>query len=110
MKTPVFPETPPAGKRSDLDVLVKATDKPEVAKIIKNTLLMLGALGKVNIEDMNPFIEKINGGLHGAVQSENKEASYGSMLRTLAAPETKKAMAFLLSFLSGMGIEKPKLP
>ncbi|WP_309091410.1 DUF1641 domain-containing protein [Domibacillus sp.] len=91
-----------------LDVLVKATDKPEVAKMIKNSLLLLGSLGKINIEDMNPFIEKINGGLHHAVRSENKETGYGFMLRTLAAPETKEALVFLLSFLKGMGAAAPQ--
>jgi len=91
-----------------LDVLVKATDKPEVAKIIKNSLLAVGAVGKLNIEDMNPFIDKLNGGLHRAVRSGNEEASYGSMLQMLAAPETKKAIMFLLAFLKGMGTGTPK--
>ena len=91
-----------------LDVLVKATDKPEVAKIIKNGLLAAGALGKLNIEDMNPFINKLNSGLQRAVRSGNEEASYGPMLQMLAAPETKKAIMFLLAFLKGMGTDTPK--
>lgn len=94
-----------------LDVLVKAADKPETANTIKNLLLMLGTLGTLNVQQLEPIILKVNNGIARVAETHKQEetATYGSLIRSLADPEVKQAMYFLVSFLKGMGEDRKEL-
>ncbi len=88
-----------------LDILVKAADKPETANTIKNLLLMLGTLGTLNVQQLEPIILKVNNGIARVAETHKQEetATYLSFLRAFADPEVKQAIYFLISFLKGMG-------
>ncbi|OES44814.1 DUF1641 domain-containing protein [Domibacillus iocasae] len=58
-----------------LDVLVKAIDKPEAASILKNGLLMLGTLGKLNVSEMGPLVNKLNSVISVATKISRVESS-----------------------------------
>lgn len=90
-----------------LDIVVKAADKPETANTIKNLLLLLGMLGTLNVQQLEPVMLKVNNGIARMAQADKEEdAGYGSMIGSLASPEVKRAIGLLLTFLKGMGENK----
>ncbi|OMP65785.1 hypothetical protein BTO28_15505 [Domibacillus epiphyticus] len=94
-----------------LDILVKAADKPETANTIKNLLLMIGTLGTLNVQQIEPLILKVNNGIARVAKAEQKagRASYLSIFRSLGDPEILQAVLFLLTFLKGIGENKKEL-
>jgi uncharacterized protein YjgD (DUF1641 family) len=64
-----------------LDVLVKAVDKPEAASILKNGLLMLGTLGKLNVAELGPLVDKLNGVISVATKISRAESSAVQLLK-----------------------------
>ncbi|OKL36321.1 hypothetical protein BLL40_10505 [Domibacillus mangrovi] len=93
-----------------LDIVVKAADKPETANTIKNLLLMLGMLGTLNVQQLEPVMLKVNNGIARMAQADKEEDDgYVSMVRSLAKPEVKRAIHLLLAFLKGMGENKKEL-
>jgi uncharacterized protein YjgD (DUF1641 family) len=93
-----------------LDIVVKAADKPETANTIKNLLLMLGTLGTLNVQQLEPVILKVNTGIARVAQADKEEdTGYLSIIRSLGDTEVKRAVSFLLTFLKGMGENRKEL-
>ncbi|OAH60342.1 hypothetical protein AWH49_16875 [Domibacillus aminovorans] len=92
-----------------LDIVVKAADKPETANTIKNLLLMLGMLGTLNVQQLEPVILKVNNGIARMAQADKEDAGYVSMIYSLSKPEVKRAISLLFTFLKGMGENKQEL-
>jgi uncharacterized protein YjgD (DUF1641 family) len=88
-----------------LNILVKTADTPETANALKNLLLILGTLGTLNVQQLEPLILKVNSGIARVAESDKTEEkpSYLALLRSLNDQEVKQAMTFLMTFLKGMG-------
>ncbi len=85
--------------------IVKALDNPEATNLIKNMLLLVGVLGTINVQQLEPFVVKLNAGV--ARMAENKDSekslSYLGLAKTLKDPEVNRAISLLIEFLRGMG-------
>ncbi|WP_100330635.1 DUF1641 domain-containing protein [Bacillus xiapuensis] len=88
-----------------LHVLVKAADHPGATNILKNGLLLIGALGRLNIEKMMPIIEKLNGGIEQASEWSEGERS---LISLIGQTNWKENLMFLMAFLKGIGGSKEK--
>ncbi|TDL92278.1 DUF1641 domain-containing protein [Vibrio vulnificus] len=88
-----------------LNILVKTADTPETANMLKNLLLILGTLGTLNVQQLEPLILKVNSGIARVAESDKipENPSYLALLRSLKDQEVKQAMTFLMTFLKGMG-------
>ncbi len=88
-----------------LNILVKTADTPETANALKNLLLILGTLGTLNVQQLEPLILKINSGIARVAEADKtpEKPSYLALLRSLNDQEVKQAMTFLMTFLKGMG-------
>ncbi|PLR86845.1 hypothetical protein CVD25_17185 [Bacillus canaveralius] len=88
-----------------LNILVKAADKPENTNAIKNLLLMVGTLGMINVQQLEPFLLKVDAGIARVAKHANTEekTSYFDLVGALKDPEINRAVTLLLNFLKGMG-------
>lgn len=88
-----------------LNILVKTADTPETANMLKNLLLILGTLGTLNVQQLEPLILKINSGIARVAEADKtpEKPSYLALLRSLNDQEVKQAMTFLMTFIKGMG-------
>ncbi|RLQ96650.1 DUF1641 domain-containing protein [Falsibacillus albus] len=91
-----------------LDVLVKAVDKPENTNTIKNLLLLVGVLGKLDVKHLEPILLKVNAGIervyeHG--EEDNQKTGYFDMVKALKDPEVNRSVTLILNFLKGMGAD-----
>jgi uncharacterized protein YjgD (DUF1641 family) len=90
-----------------LNVLVKAADKPEATNTIKNLLLMVGVLGTINVQQLEPLLIKLNSGIARVSKYTDSEdddkLGYFDIVRSLKDPEINRALSLLFEFLKGMG-------
>lgn len=89
-----------------LNVLVKAADKPEATNTLKNLLLMVGVLGTINVQQLEPLLLKLNSGIARVAEykdSDDDKIGYFDMVRSLKDPEINRALGLLFEFLKGMG-------
>lgn len=88
-----------------LEILVKTVDTPEMTNTLKNLLLMLGTLGTLNVQQLEPLIFKVNAGIErtAEIEKSGKNPSYFALLRSLNDPKVKRTMTLMVSFLKGMG-------
>jgi uncharacterized protein YjgD (DUF1641 family) len=89
-----------------LNVLVKAADKPEATNTLKNLLLMVGVLGTINVQQLEPLLLKLNSGIARVAEYKDKEdekLGYFDIVRSLKDPEINNALSLLFEFLKGMG-------
>ncbi|GLB59490.1 DUF1641 domain-containing protein [Cytobacillus sp. NCCP-133] len=88
-----------------MNVLVKAVDKPEATNTIKNLLLMVGTLGTINVQQLEPLLLKLNSGIARVAEYKETEdrTSYFDLVRVLKDPEVNRAVTLLITFLKGMG-------
>lgn len=88
-----------------LNVLVKALDKPEATNTIKNLLLMVGTLGTINVQRLEPLLLKVNSGIARVAdyKDTDEKTSYFDLVKALKDPEVNRAVTLLLTFLKGMG-------
>lgn len=85
-----------------LDVLVKAVDKPEAASILKNGLLMLGTLGKLNVSELGPLMHKLNGVISIAAKISRAESSAVQLIKGNAMSSKGWLIAAAGASLAGM--------
>ncbi|MBS2970216.1 DUF1641 domain-containing protein [Metabacillus sp. KIGAM252] len=90
-----------------LHVLVKALDKPENTNALKNMLLMLGVLGTINVQQLEPLLIKLNKGVERVAKKKDTDhkTGYLDVVRSLKDPEINRAVTLLLTFLKGVGEE-----
>ena len=88
-----------------MDILVKTADSPETTNTLKNLLLMLGTLGTLNVQQLEPIILKVNTGIARVAEldEEDEKGGYFTLLRSLNDPDVKRAMAVGITFLKGLG-------
>lgn len=88
-----------------LDILIKTVDSEETTNTIKNLLLMLGTLGTLNVQQLEPLILKLNTGITRVAELDEKKekAGYLTLLRELNDPDVKRAMAVGITFIKGIG-------
>ncbi|KIL51213.1 hypothetical protein KP77_07250 [Jeotgalibacillus alimentarius] len=91
-----------------LDVIVKTLDSKETTNSIKNLLLMVGTLGTLNVQQLEPLILKVNKGIARVAEldEKNEQGGYFTLLRSLNDPEVKRAMAVGAAFLKGLGFKQ----
>ncbi|WP_227396375.1 DUF1641 domain-containing protein [Jeotgalibacillus aurantiacus] len=91
-----------------MDILVKTADSKETANSIKNLLLLLGTLGTLNVQQLEPLILKVNAGIARVAELDEKKEQQGyvTLLKSLNDPEVKRAMAVGAAFLKGLGIKQ----
>lgn len=88
-----------------LDRVVLSLDHPEVTGSIKNAFLLLEVLGKMDLKEWEPMIDKVNTALTRMVevQQSDKEKKEGTMLSMLRDTEVREGMSILLAFVKGLG-------
>ncbi|HAQ08091.1 MAG TPA: hypothetical protein DCR24_11415 [Bacillus bacterium] len=89
-----------------MNVLVKAADKPETTNTLKNLLLMVGVLGTINVQQLEPLLLKLNSGIARVAEykeNDDDKLGYFDIVRSLKDPEINRALAMLFEFLKGMG-------
>lgn len=89
-----------------LSVLVNAMDKPEATNSIKNMLLMIGVLGTINVQQLEPLLLKLNSGIARVAEYREREEDrlgYFDVVKSLKDPEINRALSLLFEFLRGMG-------
>lgn len=94
-----------------MDILVKTVDNDETTNTMKNLLLMLGTLGTLNVQQLEPLILKVNTGIARIAELDEKEGKMGyfTLLRTLNDPDVKRAMAVGVAFMKGLGEKEDDL-
>ncbi|PTL39437.1 DUF1641 domain-containing protein [Alkalicoccus saliphilus] len=90
-----------------LDVIVTEAAKDENTNAIKNLLLMGGTLGKLNIQDVEPLLLKLNHGVQRVAEDpEPREStSYLALLKKLKDPDVNRSLTLMIRFLEGLGSE-----
>jgi uncharacterized protein YjgD (DUF1641 family) len=88
-----------------LKVLVDLLNVPENTTALKNLMLLFGAAGKINVQDLEPLLLKVNAGIENVAEhSEGTEKTgYLDLLRALKDPEINRSLTILMTFLKGMG-------
>lgn len=89
-----------------LNVLVKAADNTEATNTLKNLLLMVGVLGTINVQQLEPLLLKLNSGIARVAEyrdSDDDKLGYFDIVRSLKDPEINRALSLLFEFLKGMG-------
>lgn len=88
-----------------LDRVVLSLDHPEVTGSIKNAFLLLEVLGKMDLKEWEPMIDKVNTALTRMVevQQSDKEKKEVTMLSMLRDTEVREGMSILLAFVKGLG-------
>ncbi|WP_377887662.1 DUF1641 domain-containing protein [Alkalihalobacillus sp. R86527] len=91
-----------------LKVLVDLLSTPENTMAIKNLMLLVGALGRINVKELEPLIERLNNGIENVSENEEIEhkTGYLDLIKALKDPEINRSLSILLLFLKGMGSEK----
>ncbi|TFE02107.1 DUF1641 domain-containing protein [Jeotgalibacillus salarius] len=91
-----------------MDVIVKTLDSEETTNSLKNLLLMVGTLGTLNVQQLEPLILKVNAGIARVAELDEKQEQEGyfTLLRSLNDPEVKRAMAVGAAFLKGLGVKQ----
>lgn len=93
-----------------LKVIVDLLNVPENTTALKNLMLLFGAAGKINVQDLEPLLLKVNAGIENVAEhSEGMEKTgYFELLRALKDPEINRSLTILLTFLKGMGKDTEK--
>ncbi|WLR61330.1 DUF1641 domain-containing protein [Guptibacillus hwajinpoensis] len=88
-----------------LKVIVDLLNVPENTTALKNLMLLFGAAGKINVQDLEPLLLKVNSGIENVAEhsADNEKTSYLSLLRALKDPEINRSLTILITFLRGMG-------
>ncbi|MCA0991581.1 DUF1641 domain-containing protein [Bacillus hwajinpoensis] len=88
-----------------LKVIVDLLNVPENTTALKNLMLLFGAAGKINVQDLEPLLLKVNAGIENVAEhSEGMEKTgYFDLLRALKDPEINRSLTILMTFLKGMG-------
>ncbi|TKD70950.1 DUF1641 domain-containing protein [Pseudalkalibacillus hwajinpoensis] len=88
-----------------LKVLVELLNVPENTAALKNLMLLVGAAGKINVQDLEPLLLKVNAGIENVAEhgEDAKKTGYLDLLRTLKDPEVNRSLTLLITFLKGMG-------
>ncbi|MGA9287722.1 MAG: DUF1641 domain-containing protein [Anaerobacillus sp.] len=88
-----------------LKVIVDLLNVPENTTALKNLMLLFGAAGKINVQDLEPLLLKVNAGIENVAEhaEDDKKTGYLDLLRTLKDPEVNRSLTILITFLKGMG-------
>ncbi|MCA0986887.1 DUF1641 domain-containing protein [Guptibacillus algicola] len=91
-----------------LKVLVDLLSTKENTMAIKNLLLLVGALGRINVKELEPLMERLNNGIENVSEHEevHHKTGYLDLIKALKDPEINRSLSILLLFLKGMGSEK----
>ncbi|WP_100011796.1 DUF1641 domain-containing protein [Lentibacillus sediminis] len=92
-----------------LDIVVKFVDNTDTTQSIKNALLVFDTLGKMNMEELEPLILKINTAISQVAKYEHYErerGGYPHLLRALRDPEVVEGLNVLTAFLKGLGVNQ----
>ncbi|WP_273851364.1 DUF1641 domain-containing protein [Guptibacillus spartinae] len=88
-----------------LKVIVDLLNVPENTTALKNLMLLFGAAGKINVQDLEPLLLKINAGIENVAENSEgmEKTGYLDLLRALKDPEINRSLTILITFLKGMG-------
>ncbi|MFK3937146.1 DUF1641 domain-containing protein [Alkalihalobacillus sp. NPDC078783] len=88
-----------------LEILMKTVDNPETASSLKNMLLMAGVLGRLNVEQLEPLVLKLNQGIARVADFEkNGEQPHAlSLAKAVMDPEFRQALHVSVAFMKGLG-------
>lgn len=91
-------------KEDALENVMSQLNKPEYSSVIENVIKLSMFAGKLNVNEIGHFIDRINQGLEEAQTAQNMEkTSYTGLLKALKDPEINRSVTILLQFLRGMG-------
>ncbi|WP_053070471.1 DUF1641 domain-containing protein [Alkalihalobacillus pseudalcaliphilus] len=89
--------------------IVTAVDNPNATKSLKNSMLLFETLGKINVDELEPVVLKVNNGISKVGEYEHKNKAGGgylSLLRSLKDPEVIEGLNILLTLVKGIGMEQ----
>jgi uncharacterized protein YjgD (DUF1641 family) len=87
--------------------LFREINRPDNAQFARNMVDLMGFLGTIEFENMQPFLERINEGMLEANKEEENDdlISMFQLIKALKDPEINRSIRMLLAFLKGMGKE-----
>ncbi|WP_347548742.1 DUF1641 domain-containing protein [Pseudalkalibacillus hwajinpoensis] len=88
-----------------LKVIVDLLNVPENTTALKNLMLLFGVAGKINVEELEPLLLKVNKGIENVSKhsEDAQKTGYLDLLRLLKDPEVNRSLTILITFLKGMG-------
>lgn len=88
-----------------LEILMKTVDSPETASSLKNMLLMAGVLGRLNVEQLEPLVLKLNQGIARVADFEKngEQPNALSLAKAVMDPEFRQAIHVAVAFMKGVG-------
>lgn len=93
-----------------LDRVLLSMEHPEVTGSIKNTFLLLEILGKLDLKEWEPMIDKLNMALNRMVevQQSHQGKKEATMLSLLRDAEMREGLSILLAFVKGLGASEER--
>ncbi|GAB3059177.1 helical membrane plugin domain-containing protein [Virgibacillus ainsalahensis] len=90
--------------------IVTAMDNADTTKSLKNVLLMFDTLGKLNIEELEPLVQKMNKGISKVAEYELEEkkgrGGYSALLSSITDKEVMEGANTLMAFVKGFGVDQ----
>src|SRR5699024_7101265 len=93
-------------KETAMESLFGQLDKPKYTNILENLTNVILMIGKLNIHEIDHFVDRINTGVSEArIGQKMEKTSYTDLLKALRDPEINRSITMMLQFLRGMGKE-----
>lgn len=91
-------------KEEALENVMGQLNKPQFSGTLENLSKLFLLAGKVNVDDLMYFTDKLNEGMEVASSMEGTDkTSYMDLLKALKDPEINRSITMLLALLRGMG-------
>ncbi|SFD46295.1 Uncharacterized conserved protein YjgD, DUF1641 family [Lentibacillus persicus] len=89
-----------------LENVMEELNKPQYASTLENLPQLIFLIGKLNVNDLENFSDRLNHGMkEAAAAGPSEQTSYIELIRALKDPEINRSITMLLQFLRGMGKE-----
>lgn len=88
-----------------LERVVLSMDHPEITRSLKNMLLLFEALGKVNVDELEPMIQKLNNAVSNIAEYDkrNERASYLNLISAMKDKEVVDGINVMVALVKGFG-------
>ncbi|RYG73986.1 DUF1641 domain-containing protein [Lentibacillus lipolyticus] len=84
--------------------VMREINKPEYAAPVENVTKLFQIAGKLDVEELQYFADRMNYAVKEAAASEaSGKTSYMDLLKALKDPEINRSITMMLQFLRGMG-------
>jgi uncharacterized protein YjgD (DUF1641 family) len=92
-----------AEREEVLEHLVKFMDGSDITRSLSNAMQLFTVLGKFDLEEMEPLVEKLNAGLSEVAHASDQRGGYPALLQRITDPDVIEGMNTGLAFAKGLG-------